>query len=389
MTYAFLNMATHCFTPYLLTTIALIEIVGNMHVRLYRVMSMGLQILAGKKAFSEIKEHGLRPERIKLMVGASGGPKWLMLSRLDQYLSEHFFSKATQPISLIGSSIGSWRMACYAQKDPLGTFKEFEQLYNNQRYSEKLLPSEITLYVDKILTQLFSKSRAESIVNNPLRKLHIVAVRNRKLLNGRSKIAQAISLFTAAAGNLFSSKIVSALYPRVIVSPGNSTDPYHFEPETISLTSDNLSQALVASGAIPMVMEPTKIEGGKDRWYWDGGMVDYHFPGPFNVDDGLVFYPHFFPKIVPGWFDKAIPWRKAKSSNYENVVMLAPTQEFIDKLPYGKIPDRNDFIELTNDEREDYWNKVLTATDQLVEELHASLEKDGGRSLVTPIETIL
>lgn len=370
-------------------TIALIVEFGNMLSNNIGWDAMGIEILAGKKALAEIQEFGLRPERIKLMVGASGGPKWLMLSRLDQYLSEHFFPKAGQPISLIGSSIGSWRMACYAQKDPLATFKEFENIYTNQRYSEKLTPAEISVFVDKVLGKLFTGTRAQDIVENSLRKLHVVAVRNRKLFNGKSKLAQAIGLFSAAAGNLVSPKIVEALYPRVIISPKESTAPYYFKPETIPLTADNLSQSLVASGAIPMVMEPTKITGGINRWYWDGGMVDYHFPGPFNVDDGLVFYPHFFPKIVPGWFDKAIPWRKAKAKNYENVVMIAPSKEFIAKLPYGKIPDRKDFVELSDDERETYWHTVLSATDELVKELHHELEKDGCRTAVKPIESIL
>jgi len=350
---------------------------------------MDLQILAGKKALAEIKQYGLRPERIKLMIGASGGPKWLMLSRLDQYLSEHFLPKAPQPISLLGSSIGSWRMACYAQNDPLSTFKEFEEYYTHQRYSEKFDPKEISAYIDEVLSQLFTASRAAHVVSNPLRKLHIVAVRNRKLLNGRSKLAQGFGLLTAAAGNLFSAGIVEKMYPRVIISPEGSTDPYFFEPETIKLTADNLSQSLVASGAIPMVMAPTKISGGKDRWHWDGGLVDYHFSGPFNVEDGLVFYPHFFPKITPGWLDKAIPWRKAKAHNYDNVVMLAPSEEFIARLPYGKIPDRKDFENLSNEERESYWNTVLEATNKLVEDLHSALEKDGARSAVMPIEKIL
>ena len=350
---------------------------------------MALQILAGKKALAEIQQHGLRPERIKLMVGASGGPKWLMLSRLDQYLSEHFFPQATQPIALLGSSIGSWRMACYAQEDPLTIFKEFEHLYTHQRYSEKLNPEEISTYIEKVLSQLFSAQRAKHVVSNPLRKLHIVAVRNRKLLNGRSKLAQGFGLLSAATGNLFSTKVVEALYPRVIISPEKSTDPYFIDPETIELKADNLSQSLVASGAIPMVMEPTKVSGGKDRWYWDGGLVDYHFSGPFNVEDGLVFYPHFFPKIIPGWLDKAIPWRKAKAKNYDNVVMLAPSESFIAKLPYGKIPDRKDFENLSNDDREAYWNTVLEATNELVDDLHAVLEKDGARSAVMPIESIL
>jgi hypothetical protein len=138
-----------------------------------------------------------------------------------------------------------------------------------------------------------------------------------------------------------------------------------------------------------MVMEPTKVEGGKDRWYWDGGLVDYHFSGPFNVEDGLVFYPHFFPKITPGWLDKGIPWRKAKAENYDNVVMLAPSESFIASLPYGKIPDRKDFENLSNEERESYWNTVLEATNKLVDDLHSALEKDGARSAVMPIESIL
>jgi hypothetical protein len=358
-------------------------------MEIVRDKMMDLQILAGKKALAEIKQHGLRPERIKLMVGASGGPKWLMLSRLDQYLSEHFFPQATQPIALLGSSIGSWRMACYAQEDPLAIFKEFEGYYIHQRYSEKLESEEISAYIKKVLSQLFNPSRAEYVVTNPLRKLHIVAVRNRKFLNGRSKFAQGFGLLSAAAGNLFSSKVVEALYPRVIISPQESTAPYFINPETIELKADNLSQSLIASGAIPMVMDPAKIQGGKDRWHWDGGLVDYHFSGPFNVEDGLVFYPHFFPKITPGWLDKAIPWRKAKADNYDNVVMLAPSEEFIAKLPYGKIPDRKDFDTLSNEDREAYWNTVLEATNKLVDDLHSALEKDGARSAVMPIESIL
>jgi hypothetical protein len=350
---------------------------------------MDLQILAGKKALAEIKQHGLRPERIKLMVGASGGPKWLMLSRLDQYLSEHFFPQATQSMSLLGSSIGSWRMACYAQKDPLASFKEFEQLYINQRYSDTLIPAEISAYIEKVLSQLFSPERAKHIVSNPLRKLHVVAVRNRKLLNGRSKLAQGFGLLSAAAGNVFSSKIVEVLYPRVIISPQKSTTPYFINPETIELKADNLSQSLVASGAIPMVMAPTKVAGGKDRWHWDGGLVDYHFSGPFNAEDGLVFYPHFFPKVTPGWLDKAIPWRKAKAKDYDNVVMLAPSEAFIASLPYGKIPDRKDFESLSNEDREAYWNTVLERTNELVDDLRTALKKDGGRSAAMPIESIL
>lgn len=349
---------------------------------------MAMEIYAGEKALAHIQEKGLSPADIQLMVGASGGPKWLMLSRLDQYLAQNFLSKAEQKIDLVGSSIGSWRMACYAQQDPLAAFKRFENLYMNQRY-QTLNPVEITDFVNKVLDEVFNDESAMHIVNNPNRRLHVVAVRNRLLMNGRGNLSQTLGLLTAATGNLFSSKVVEGLYPRVVISQGSSHAPYFERPEVIELGVHNLRQALVASGAIPMALEPIKVDGGKDRWHWDGGMVDYHFSGPFNAQDGLVFYPHFSPKVVPGWFDKAIPWRKAKPNNYTNVVMMVPSHDFIAQLPYGKIPDRKDFVKMDDAQRESYWQGVLNATDALVDDVHQQLEKDKLASSVQPINKIL
>jgi len=107
-----------------------------------------------------------------------------------------------------------------------GYFKEFEQLYMNQRYSEKSEPEEISNYIDKVLPQLFSPERAQHIASNPLRILHIVSARNLKLLNGHYKIAQDFGLLSAAVGNLLTLKIVETLYLRVIISPQKITIPY-------------------------------------------------------------------------------------------------------------------------------------------------------------------
>lgn len=347
-----------------------------------------LDLYAGERARQQIQQHGLQPEHIKLMVGASGGPKWLMLSRLDQYLAEHFMPKISHPIDLLGSSVGSWRMACHSQHDPLATFKEFEALYLNQRYSAGIPAHEITEFIHHVLDHLFTDERIQQVVDNPTRRLHVVAVRNRKLMNGRGKMAQGVGLLSAALGNTLSSRWVEWLYPRVIISQEGSHRPYVNRPEVIELSVSNLKQALIASGAIPMVMEPTKVEGGMNRWHWDGGLVDYHFPGPFDVD-GLVFYPHFFPKVTPGWFDKALPWKKARPQDYSNVVMITPSQSFIDRLPYGKIPDRYDFEKLSDDAREDFWGTVLKETDHLVQDFHNMMETDGGASSVQSIEKIL
>jgi hypothetical protein len=98
--------------------------------------------------------------------------------------------------------------------------------------------------------------------------------------------------------------------------------------------------------------------------------------------DGLVLYPHFSSKVVPGCFDKSLRWRKVKPADFSNVVMLVPSDEFIAGLPHGKIPDRKDYSNFSNEDRERNWAEVLRQTDRLVEELQAALEKDAGRSMV-------
>ena len=54
--------------------------------------------------------------------------------------------------------------------------------------------------------------------------------------------------------------------------------------------------------------------------------------------------------------------------------MLAPSKEFVASLPYGKIPDRNDFTDLDADTRIKYWNTVFSETEKLAEALDKNLE---------------
>lgn len=349
---------------------------------------MALNMYAGAQALQEIQASGLKPQRISMMIGASGGPKWLMLSRLDQYLSEHFLNQAAQSIHLLGSSIGSWRMACYAQRDPVDAFRRFEAIYIQQRHAD-LAPKTISQYVDNVLEELFKDGLDQTVVDNPNRILHVVAARNRRLFNSANIWVQGVSIAVAAVLNVLSARAVSQLYPRVLVSQNGEHAPYDGARQTVTLTVENLKQALVASGAIPLALEPSLIQGAQARLHWDGGIVDYHFSGPFSVGEGLVLYPHFFPKVVPGWFDKGLPWRRPKAEDFSNVVMLSPSKAFIASLPYGKIPDRTDFTRLSHEDREQYWQTVLARTDELVDDFHTMMAKDAGRSAVRPIEGII
>ncbi len=98
-------------------------------------------------------------------------------------------------------------------------------------------------------------------------------------------------------------------------------------------------------------------------------MIDYHFGPELHVDRGLILYPHFFQKLTPGWFDKLHKQRSVDPSSMENVLLLAPSYEFVATLPGGRIPDRNDFYKFDTDERIRRWQVVVEASEALAQDL--------------------
>jgi hypothetical protein len=74
-------------------------------------------------------------------------------------------------------------------------------------------------------------------------------------------------------------------------------------------------------------------------------LIDYHLLLPHTRLDGIVLYPHFVPHVTPGWLDKFLPWRKRPRGHpwLANLLLIAPSRAFLDRLPNRKLPDRDDF----------------------------------------------
>ena len=77
-----------------------------------------LALHAGSEARERLLDEGLRPEQFGLLVGASGGAKWLVLAALDRVLFPWLMQGRSTPLACVGSSIGAWRHLCLAQDDP-------------------------------------------------------------------------------------------------------------------------------------------------------------------------------------------------------------------------------------------------------------------------------
>jgi hypothetical protein len=168
-----------------------------------------------------------------------------------------------------------------------------------------------------------------------------------------------------------------------------------YPTQRAELNGANLAQAVLASCTIPFAMQAVQdVPGGPLGTYWDGGITDYHLhlnyaamSGAVNASAGspsavqmpnekcaeLVLYPHFQPHLVPGWLDKAWKRRHGATRWLDNVVVLAPSPEWVASLPGGKLPDRTDFARYLEDEpgRHRLWRGAYEASRRLADEFEA------------------
>lgn len=332
-----------------------------------------IQVIAGKKAFAHIQQHGIRAADISMLVGASGGPKWFCLFGLDQYLTSTFFGNRQTPLELIGSSAGSWRFACYAQQDAASASRRFCDAYRTISYPKDSSVAEVTAISAKVLDAVFpTVNHVQEVIDNPLFHLNFVVARPKRWLHTEKKSAQLAGLTLAAGANLLHRRTLAAFYERIIFQQQPEQAVFSslrdLPTQHIKLSTQNLKQALLASGSIPLVLDPVNyIEGAGSGPFIDGGITDYHFDWPFPTN-GLVLYPHFYPSVSPGWFDKGLKWRRPKVGHYDNVVMLCPSDSWVKSLPYGKIPDRKDFNQLSDSQRLNYWQEVTERSFELAED---------------------
>lgn len=81
-----------------------------------------LQIYAGPQARQHLQTEGLQPAHVGIVPAAAGGPKGLILGRLDQFLFGQWLASGTHRVDLVGASIGAWRMATACLTDAVAAF---------------------------------------------------------------------------------------------------------------------------------------------------------------------------------------------------------------------------------------------------------------------------
>jgi len=338
-----------------------------------QIKNSALTLRAGKRAIAHIRQHGLQPADIAILPGAAGGPKGIGLQGLDLALFGDWLPRAPRQRSLIGASIGSWRFASACLPDPVAGIKRLGELYTSQRYAKGVSMKEVSQSCRQLLNDLLQGEDA-AILTNPLYQLNIVVVKSHGLLVHDRKGALGLGLSAVIGNNLLGRQRLARHFERLIIHDPRAQPPLHkledFKTHFHTLTTQGLRQSLMASASIPLVMEAVReIPGIGPGTYRDGGLLDYHLDLPY-AGDGLVLYPHFTDRVVPGWFDKSLLWRNGDATRLQDVVLIAPSSAYLASLPHGKLPDRRDFSRYMGDDdgRELYWRKAMAESTRLGEE---------------------
>jgi len=344
------------------------------------VTTRNLVFKAGPAAFDSIQRHGFAPDRIGSLAGASGGAKWLALSQLDRVILATVVPKLVGPVHLIGTSIGAWRFACYAQNDPLAAIDRFEQAYIHQSYSENPDIHEITAKGREIIRIVLGEDGVREILDHPVFRTHIMAVRARHIAALEQRTMLSAALFTAASLNAVSRRLLGLFFERALFFDARDLPPFFdvegFPLQRVRIGHDNLEDVIIATGSIPLVLSGVRnIARAEPGVYRDGGVIDYHLDLPHSEEDKLALYPHFFDRIVPGWFDKRLIWRGPQSAHFARTILVSPSREFVSRLPNGKIPDRFDFQNHAPPERVRIWSQAVAECEALAEEFNDVIEK--------------
>jgi hypothetical protein len=351
--------------------------------------SRHLVIRAGPRAASRLREEGFHADLFDTLVGASGGPKWLVLRALDEFWAERLLPGRARPLDLLGSSIGSFRHACLAQHRPAAALARFADAYVEQSYADARPDIDtVTRESLRILDVLVGEKGAAQIADNAMVRSHIVAARMRSGPIADRGLAFQLRLGAAAGANAVTRRSLARFFERGLFGPAQSPIRYSDLPTRYhTLGADSVCDALLASGSIPFVMAGVPQVGDQPGMWFDGGIIDYHFDFSFDRAPGLVLFPHFFDRITPGWFDKPLRWRRPTGAAVDDVVMIAPSDEFVAALPGAHVPDRNDFVAMTNDDRIRQWRAVLDRCRALVDELSDLVDGGGLADAIRPFRS--
>jgi hypothetical protein len=335
-----------------------------------------IRIKAGQRVYEIIKDGGFNFDLVANYFGPAVGPRWLISSGFDLTLLSRGLLGRTRPVHLIGSSAGAWRFASWLQPAASTCYQKLLDAYINIRYTRADTPATVLeKYKDVVNLYLEDDALSFALAHKKYR-LVIITARARNLVASEKVWLQKTGLAASYLLNYFSRNNIYHFAERVVFYNGSKPPDFCFRPQFrgvfVQLNEINFKYAVMASGAIPLAVHGVHdIYGAPRGVYRDGGLIDYHLTHQFAAKEkDVVLFFHHQERIIPGWLDKKNVRRVPDAEMLSNVLMVFPAQNFIEKLPGEKVPDRDDFLTYIDDQaaRIKNWQKAVQLAAPLGEE---------------------
>jgi hypothetical protein len=350
-------------------------------------------IKAGKRAYEIIQDGGFHFDRVTTYFGPATGPRWLIASGFDLALLKNGLLGRSKAIHLVGSSAGAMRFAAWLQPEPEKSYRTLIESYIGITYKRNDTPATVLESLVDLANSYIEDDALSFALTNKKYRLAIITVRARNLVASELKWVQQIGIGICFLFNAINRSYIHDFAERVVFYNGPKPPHFCLRPgyrgRYIRLNEINFKYAVMASGAIPLVVAGIKdIYGAPSGVYRDGGLIDYHLThnyAPTN-EDIILFFNHQ-ERIIPGWLDKRLSYRRPQADILDNVVMIYPTDTFIATLPGGKVPERDDFAIFIDDpaSRIKNWRRAVELAQPLGEEFLELVESKKIKDVVEKI----
>ena len=355
-------------------------------------MKCYLKFKAGPHTLSIVREERLKPEMVGVFAAPAGGPKWFVSVGFDKALiSSGFLGRGERRVLLAGSSAGAWRCLAMACIDPMSAYENLRITYSRNVFTRKHTPSTVAAALRKNVSDFIKDEDIPRILDHPVYDLAVHTVRGKGPAASEKPASQGGALLVAAIMNAVSSAGMRIFFERVLFFSAREKPSFArtFNGTAVKLTRDNLCMAAVATGSLPYLVRGVRdIPGAPPGAYRDGGLMDYQLNQDYHPPEGrLTLFFHYQDRIIPGWFDKPLKWRRPQKGSLRTVLQVYPGPDFVKMLPEGRLPSRKDFKIFVNNpsERIRRWDDVSRLSEVLGEEFMNAVESNRIRELVQPL----
>lgn len=348
-----------------------------------------LEYRAGPTALQRVRDGMLQAHGPDVMIGAASGPKWLVAGGVDRaLLSEGLLQR--DRVLLAGASAGSWRMLALSMRDPHAGYAALTEAYVDKAFTKADSPAVISDSYRRTLAQLWPEAEVDHMLRHPHHELVVCAVRGRGPVASDRRWAQSLALGAAAVANVASTATGAAFFEQTLFHTSGAELFMSGAGEGATrraLSAANLRDVALASGTVPLYMAPiTGVDSAPGR-YIDGGMRDYHVRRGYRCERSVALFFSHEARIIPGWFDKFVPWRTPTPGALDDLLHIYPSAAFMAQLPDGRVPDRDDFMRFEHQpaERIARWRTAVALAERLGEQLREDLTTGGLQRKVRPL----